>query len=247
MGRFNPNNELRIYGKSLCKTLFKTRASDIITFFVTEKVSKEFKTELAFLAKNKKSYHLVSREELETLTKSTHHEDVCLVVKKKSNLSFDQLLKNIKKDSSHLIVALENVSNPHNLGAIMRGMAHFKAKTLLITESKKLDNAAALRTSEGGAEFVDIVEVKDLNAALQNLQKEKFDILSTSSHTSTGLYSHQFNPKTVLLFGEEGPGLSKSLIQSFKSINIDGSGNVESLNVSVACAIILAEYYRQNI
>ncbi len=243
MKKFNPAIESRVYGRNICRAIFKSRPKDIITFFFTKNVSSEFKEELSFLAKEKKSYHIVNREELEAITKSTHHEDVCLVVKKKMIPSFEHYLKDTKNHG--LVVALENVSNPHNIGAIIRSMAHFNITTLLVPKNSKIDNGALFRTSEGGAEYVQILEVEKLQDALNLLLKNKFDILATSSHSGEQLYDFKFNKKTVLLFGEEGPGLSKETLKKFKSLQINGTGNVESLNVSVATSIIIAEYFRQ--
>ena len=245
MKKFNPDTESRVYGKNHCKSLFKKRPEDIISCFITQNLSKEFKQELSSLAKNKKAYHIVSREELEKLTKSSHHEDVCLVIKKKKNLTLENFLKAINPKDTHLVVALENVSNPHNLGAILRSMAHFNIKTLLIPEDKKLDTGATLRTSEGGAEYVDIVEVKNLESALKKLKDQKFEILATTSHSGVKLYEYKFPKNAVLLFGEEGPGLSKKILDQFTKIQIDAPHQVESINVSVAAAVIFAEHFRQ--
>lgn len=247
MKKFNPDTEARVYGKNHCRTIFKTRPEDIISLFLTKNASLEFKSELSSLAKNKKAYHLVDKEELEKLTKSTHHEDVCLVVKKKKQLNEAELLKNLKDAKKCFALALENVSNPHNIGAIIRSMAHYGITTLIVPEIKGLDSGALLRTAEGGAEFVDIVMVKNFENFLQKLKELKIEILATTSHGGEKISKFKFKPKTIVLFGEEGPGLSLKMLKSFSQLQIDGTGNVESLNVSVAASIVLGEYYRQSL
>lgn len=247
MKKFNPDTEARVYGKNHCRTIFKTRPEDIISLFLTKNASLEFKAELSSLAKNKKAYHLVDKEELEKLTKSTHHEDVCLVVKKKKQLNETELLKNLKDSKKCFVLALENVSNPHNIGAIIRSMAHYGISTLIVPEIKGLDSGALLRTAEGGAEFVDIVMVKNFENFLQKAKELKIEILATTSHSGEKISKFKFKPKTIVLFGEEGPGLSSKMLKSFSQLQIDGTGNVESLNVSVAASIVLSEYYRQSL
>lgn len=247
MKKFNPDTEARVYGKNHCRTIFKTRPEDIISLFLTKNASLEFKAELSSLAKNKKAYHLVDKEELEKLTKSTHHEDVCLVVKKKKQLNETELLKNLKDSKKCFVLALENVSNPHNIGAIIRSMAHYGISTLIVPEIKGLDSGALLRTAEGGAEFVDIVMVKNFENFLQKAKELKIEILATTSHGGEKISKFKFKPKTIVLFGEEGPGLSSKMLKSFSQLQIDGTGNVESLNVSVAASIVLGEYYRQSL
>jgi len=246
MKKFNPDTEARVYGKNHCRTIFKTRPEDIISLFITKNASSDFKSELSQLAKSKKAYHLVERAELEKLTKSTHHEDVCLVVKKKKQTPESELLKQLSKDSKKcFLLALENVSNPHNIGAIIRSMAHYGVTYLIVPEIKGLDSGALFRTAEGGAEFVEIVTVKSFEGFLLKAKELKVEILATSSHGGEKLSAYKFKPKTIVVFGEEGPGLSANLLKKFNKLQIDGTGNVESLNVSVAASIIIGEYFRQ--
>lgn len=247
MKKFNPDTEARVYGKNHCRTIFKTRPEDIISLFLTKSASLEFKAELGALAKAKKAYHLVEKAELEKLTKSTHHEDVCLVVKKKKQLSESEVLKNLKESKKCFLLALENVSNPHNIGAIIRSMAHFGVSYLVVPEIKGLDSGALFRTAEGGAEFIEIVTVKNFEAFLQKAKELKIEILATTSHGGEKISNYKFKAKTIVLFGEEGPGLSAHLLKTFSKLQIDGTGSVESLNVSVAASIIVSEYYRQSV
>lgn len=246
MKKFNAEIEMRVYGKNHCRTIFKTRPQDIISFFLTKNASSDFKKELSSLAQAKKAYHLVDKSELEKLTKSTHHEDVCLVVKKKKAINEIELFKKLKETKNCFLLALENVTNPHNIGAIIRSMAHFGITYLVVPETKGLDSGALFRTAEGGAEFVEVVTVKDFNAFLQKAKELKIEILATTSHGGEKISKYKFKPKTIVLFGEEGPGLSTHLLKTFTALQIDGSGNVESLNVSVAASIIISEYYRQS-
>lgn len=247
MKKFNTETEARVYGKNHCRTIFKTRPDEIISLFLTKTASSDFKAELSALAKAKKAYHIVEKSELEKLTKSTHHEDVCLVVKKKKQLTELEVLKNLKDTKKCFIFALENVSNPHNVGAIIRSMAHFGSNLLIVPEIKGLDSGALFRTAEGGAEFVDIVSVKNFETFLQKAKDLKIEILATTSHGGEKISNYHFKAKTIVLFGEEGPGLTTRLLKSFSKLQIDGTGNVESLNVSVAASIILGEYYRQSV
>ncbi len=247
MKKFNPETEARVYGKNHCRTIFKTRPEDIISLFLTKSASLEFKTELSNLAKAKKAYHIVEKVELEKLTKSTHHEDVCLVVKKKKSTSEQEVLKHLKESKKCFLLALENVSNPHNIGAIMRSMAHYGVQYLIVPEIKGLDSGALYRTAEGGAEFVEIVSVKNFEAFLLKAKELKVEILATTSHGGEKLSNFKFKPKSIVLFGEEGPGLSNNLLKTFLKLQIDGTGNVESLNVSVAASIIIGEFFRQSI
>ena len=150
----------------------------------------------------------------------------------------------MKKESS-LIIALENVANPHNIGAILRNAAHFGADAILVSDKKIAESASSIRTSEGGSEFVEIFETKDFKKSIALLAKNKFQIITTSSHAKNSLYDLKWEKKAVVVFGEEATGLSKELMQSGTMIKIPGTDNVESLNVSVASAVILSDYYQK--
>ena len=235
--------ETRIYGENACLAVFKKRPQDIIQVFLTKELMKRFPQITKYCVQNKKAYHLVERVELESMTKATHHEDICMLIKKSAGRSLENFLS--LKPENALIIALENVSNPHNIGAILRNAAHFGATAILVSDIKTAESASALRTSEGGSEFVEIFEASDFKKALALLTKNKFQIVSTSSHAKASLYDLKWEKRVVVLFGEEATGLSSELLKTGVSIKIPGTDNVESLNVSVASAVILSDYYQK--
>lgn len=235
--------EVRIYGENACLAVFKNRPQDIIQLFLTKELMKRLGHITKYCAQNKKAYHIVTRPELEKMTKATHHEDICMLVREQAELSLEAHL-NLKPKKS-LLIALENVSNPHNIGAILRNAAHFGATGIIVPDQKTAKSAAAVRTSEGGAEFVQIFESKNLKKTLELLVKNKFQIITTSSHAKDSLYDLKWNDKAVIVFGEEASGISADILKSGQTIKIPGTDNVESLNVSVASAVILSDYYQK--
>jgi TrmH RNA methyltransferase len=235
--------ETRIYGENACLAVFKKRPQDIIQVFLTKELMKKLPQITKYCVQNKKAYHLVLRSELESMTKATHHEDICMLIKQGARRSLENFLS-IKPESC-LILALENVANPHNIGAILRSAAHFGATAILVSDIKTAESASSLRTSEGGSEFVEIFEAKDFKAALLLLSKNKFQIVATSSHAKNNLFDLKWEKKVVVLFGEEAEGLTPELLKLGTTVKIPGTDNVESLNVSVASALILSDYYQK--
>ena len=235
--------ETRIYGENACLAVFKKRPQDIILVFLTKELMKRFPQITKYCVQNKKAYHLVEKAELEKMTKATHHEDICMLIKKAAGRSLENYLS-LKPETS-LIIALENVSNPHNIGAILRNAAHFGATAILVPDKKIAESASALRTSEGGSEYVEVFEALDFKKALALLTKNKFQIVTTSSHAKASLFELKWEKKVVVLFGEEAEGLSPELLKAGIQIKIPGTDNVESLNVSVASAVILSDYYQK--
>jgi TrmH RNA methyltransferase len=241
--KFNRETETKIYGENACLALFKKRPEDIIQLFLTKEKLKSLSHLTKYCAQNKKAYHIVTREELDQMTRATHHEDICMLVRKSTERTLLEYLQ--EKPTQSILIALENVSNPHNVGAILRSAAHFGVNGLILPEKKSASSAAAVRTSEGGAEFVPVYEALDFKKTIALLKKNGFQVLTTSSHATKSLYDLKWEKKVVIFFGEEAEGLSKNTLSLGETIKIPGTDKIESLNVSVAAAVILSDYYQK--
>lgn len=241
---FDKKNEHKVYGINAVKMLFKKSQERIIKLYIQEDLVNLFREEMKICGKLKKAYHIVKNQDLEKLSNSTHHEGVfCLAIRPKV-FSLNQFMT-LKKPSS-LILALENVSNPHNIGAIVRTAAHFGVDAFLVSDASNFFSAASYRTAEGGMESISIIEEKNLVEALKKLKDSKYELVGTSSHSKSDIGSFKFSPLTVLLMGEERNGLSKGLLELCqKNIQISGTNFVESLNVSLATGIVIYEYRKQ--
>ncbi len=242
--KFNRETETKIYGENACLALFNKRPQDIIQLFLTKEKMKSLSALTKYCAQKKIAYHIVTRDELDQMTKATHHEDICMLVRKNAPRSLEAYLHT--KPARSLLIALENVSNPHNVGAILRSAAHFGANGLILPEAKLATTASAIRTSEGGSEYVEVYEASDFKKSIALLKKNGYQILTTSSHAKKNLYDLKWENKVVILFGEEATGISKEVLTLGDTIKIPGTDNVESLNVSVAAAVILSDYYRKS-
>ena len=240
------NQEMKVYGRHAAETLFKKRPEDLIRAYVTRDGVFDFKDLVRYCVDHKLAYHVVEREELDKLSRATHHEDILLVVKTKIVPAVKDLLTTTERS---LVIALEEVENPHNLGAIMRSCAHFGV-TGIIYEAKVpvALTAAAYRTSEGGAESVPAIHISNWSEVLDIAKMKGFKTMATSSHKGDSLYKTTFPEKTLLFVGAEGVGLSDKLSKVMNGlVSIPGTGEVESLNVSNATTAILTEWYRQGL
>lgn len=240
------NLETKVYGRHASLKIFEKRPEDIVRAYVTKEAVFEFKALMKFLADNKVAYHVVEKEEIDSITRATHHENICLVVKNKKLPELRELLNTNKRT---LILCLEEVENPHNLGAIMRGAAHFGVSAILYQAKVPVaSSAAAIRTAEGGAETVPALQITDWAHVFDLGKRAGFESFATSSHKGESLFETQFPDKVFLFLGAEREGLSKSLMKKMTHfISIPGTGEVESLNVSNATTSILTEWYRQGL
>lgn len=238
------NQEMKVYGRHACLKLFEKRPQDIIRAYITQNGVFEYKSMIRYLVDKKLAYHVVETEELDNISKATHHEGIVLLVKQKPLPSVKDIMT---KQGRVLILALEEVENPHNLGAIMRSAAHFGVTGIVYLAKVPVANsAAAIRTSEGGSESVPAVHVVGWSELFDLAKTKKFKTFSTSSHEGKSLFEVEFPEKTIVFMGAEGKGLSEKLLKKMDElISIPGTGNVESLNVSNATTAILTEWYRQ--
>lgn len=237
--------ETRVYGENACQALFQSRPECIVRAWFVQSVTPRFRDALRWLAANRKAYHVVDDAEITKASGTEHHGGVCFLIKKRMGMDVAEWLN--KAESKDCVLALEDVSNPHNLGAIMRSCAHFGVKGLLVNDASLLESGAAVRTAEGGAEHVQAISGATFNEGLEAFRKAGYTIVTTSSHQGTSLSDAVLPAKMVLVLGQEREGLSDSTFQQGDmSVSIGGTGNVESLNVSVATGVLLAEWWRQN-
>ena len=241
-------NELLFYGFHAIRALFKTRRQDIIRAYCTEERLNDMGDILKFCATHKKAYHVVSKEDLEKITSSVHHEGVALLAKRRSVLPENELFAQLEEERQPLVV-LDAVLNPHNIGSIMRTMAHFGWRHLICDEKYAVQmSASSARMSEGGSEYVDVTYYKDQSEFLNKLKKLKYQTIGTSTHGRKSLYALPLNTASCAFFlGNEISGLSKDLMKQLDvTVAIPSKGEVQSLNVAMASALLIGECVRQH-
>ncbi|OAT24481.1 tRNA/rRNA methyltransferase [Proteus myxofaciens] len=238
--------ETRIYGENACQAMFKNRPDAIVRAWFLQETTPRFRDALKWMAANRKAYHVVEEEEMVKAARTDHHGGVCFLIKKRMGHDAQTYLKDAPE--ADCVLALEDVGNPHNVGAIMRSCAHFGIRGVISPDSSVLESGAAVRTAEGGAEYIQGIDADNFAQTLEQFKKAGYTLVTTSSHKgSVPLAKAQLPAKMVLILGQEKEGLSEgTLNQGDMSIYIGGTGHVESLNVSVASGVLLAEWWRQN-
>lgn len=240
--------ELRLFGVSACRAVFARRPQAIRKIYITEQRVNSFRDVLAACAANRVGYRIVAAEDLERLTQSTHHEGVVFDVLRAESPTLDAVLDAATPTS--LLVWLDGVGNPHNLGAVLRIAAHFGAAAVLVPRGAGAQlSGAACRVAEGGAEAVPLVLLDDPVAALRRLDRAGYGVYATVVRPEPGadLNRTAFPARSVVVFGAETAGTSAALLQAVpKHLFIPGTGEVESLNIATAAAVIVSEFRRQH-
>ena len=236
--------EVRVHGVNACLAAYAHRPQDLRKVWLTEANIPAFKQVLAWCVKQRIGYRVVESDEIEKLTASSHHEGVCFALRRTESPSLEVVLKQIDPAAPVLLLWLHGVGNPHNLGAILRSAAHFGVSAVLLSDAQGL-SPAAYRVSEGGAEAVPCVHAGDIDAALAQLRRAGFRLAATTVRGGESLYAAPLPSRVALLLGAESTGLPQRLLDSADLLlRIPGTGAVESLNVSVASALLIAEWAR---
>ena len=238
-------DETRIHGVNACKAFFAVRPQDLIRVYLTQARAPQFADVMKHCVNERLAYHIIPDDELARAADTDHHEGVCFLVRKRTTLTVDEWLATVPAKGSRRVLALENVGNPHNLGAILRTAAHFGVDAVLINAGAPVHSGAVARTAEGGFEALTLVEYRDLPATFEKLSEAGFELIATSGEGDSGLFDQKLPKRAVIWFGEEHSGLSDFVLEHADlALKIPGSGAVESLNVSCAVAVVLAEWLR---
>jgi 23S rRNA (guanosine2251-2'-O)-methyltransferase len=190
----------------------------------------------------------VSRRELDRMTGGVLHQGVGLQVPPFTYEPFDDVLAATLEQATPLLVALDGVTDPRNLGAIIRSAAAFGAHGVVIPERRAAGiTATAWRTSAGAAARVPVSRVTNLTRSLKACQEAGFVVVGLDADGETRLYDLEaaVGPLIVVV-GSEGRGLSRLVGATCDlRVGIPMVSSVESLNASVAAAVALAEVARR--
>jgi len=242
--RHRGKSEELYHGVRACEAIFARRPHEIVRVYVAETQKKRWGPLLSACAKDRKGYQLVGSDNLARLTGSLHHEGIAILAKAIRRWSLADLLAALDAmEATGPLIYLDGVQNPHNLGSILRTAAHFGAAAILGKQGELPPlSPAAVRVAEGAAEFVRVCDVADPPVDLARLKKAGYKVVTASSGRGESLYAAKLTKKSVLVLGSEGHGVSKAVdAVADKRVQIPGTGAVESLNVSVACGILLSE------
>jgi len=241
--------EIRFYGLNACLAAFAKRPDAVRKVYLTEARIPALKPVLSWCVKHRVGYRVVEEADLDKLTASRHHEGVCFDLLRPAPLELVSWLATLPAaPSPSLLLWLDGVGNPHNLGALLRSAAHFGAQGVIVPSTAGLDvSGAAARVAEGAAEVVPLVQASSAADALAALHARGYALAATVPRDGVSLYATALPSRLVLVFGAEGEGMSDAMIaQADLRLTIPGSGAIESLNVAASVAVLLGEYWRQH-
>lgn len=164
--------------------------------------------------------------------------------------SLDQFIKNENSEDKSVLLALDQITDPQNIGSIMRSCALFNCKGIILAKDNAPDLTPSLfKAASGAAEVVNYFKVTNLKRSISNLKKYGYWVYGFDSSNNNQNSEINFSKKSVLVFGSEGKGLRdlvKKECDEIIKINMmpNEKFQIDSLNVSNATAIALYEFYK---
>jgi len=204
-----------------------------------------FSTLNALIKEHSISTSYVPIEKLNHLSKNQNHQGVVAKISAIEFHSLDTILAS--KDENSLYLLLDQVTDVRNFGAILRTAECTNVNAIIIPNQGSAPiNADAIKTSAGAAFKIPICKVSHLLDAIYQLQAEEIQIVSITEKTENTIYDVDFKKPTALVMGSEHKGISPSILKiSDHKGKLPLLGDIESLNVSVACGVSLYEIVRQ--
>lgn len=206
-------------------------------------IAKENKSE--FEAKNFNTNPLyVDKKEIDKLLpQDAVHQGYALYTNRLENYDIHDLIALSNNSERCHILILDQVTDPQNIGAIIRSCVAFNALGLIMQDKNSpLESGAMVKASAGTIEFLPISRVTNLSRAIEILKDNGFWVIGMDGYATTTIDKINKSGKTAIVMGSEGKGMRRLVQENCdSSVKLPISPNVESLNVSTAAAIALYE------
>ena len=199
-------------------------------------------------AEKKVSISWTPKKTLSEMTEGAVHQGFVLRVAEFAYADLETILEKAEQQENPLILILDGLNDPHNFGSILRTAVATNVAGVISPKHRAVGVTPVVsKTSTGAVEHVPIARVTNLSQTLDKLKEAGFWIFGTDMN---GTPSHKWNTagKLALIIGNEGKGISQNIKKQVdEMITIPMNGHVQSLNASVAAAILMYEVFRNKI
>ena len=231
-----------IVGKHAVLEALKNPSRKIERVFLTEDAQKKLNRENQNLNLfNKINIFYKSRKELDNLCgrDETAHQGLVAEVEQLEEITLKEFIVENKENNLNLI-ALEDVTDPRNIGSIIRSAVAFNMNGIIVKErSFPAKSKLLYKSASGGVEHIKIFQVANVNSTLKFLKTKEFWVSAFDISAKKDFTKQNWKGKNILLFGSEGFGIkAKTLENSDFKFRVDMNNNVESLNISNTVSVV---------
>jgi len=192
-------------------------------------------------------FQLVEKRKMDAWVNGNHQGVIAEVKVADALMNENQLLELAEKKENLLLLVLDGVTDPHNLGACLRTADAAGVDALVVPKDRAASlTAVARKVACGAGDHIPVVKVTNLARFLGQLKRLNVWIVGTSGEATSDVYQTRFSGATALVMGAEGSGMRRLTRENCDElIKIPMAGSVSSLNVSVATGVCLFEIVRQ--
>ncbi|MBR2299423.1 MAG: 23S rRNA (guanosine(2251)-2'-O)-methyltransferase RlmB [Alphaproteobacteria bacterium] len=232
-------NQVVLYGRHAVFSALKNPKRKVLKILVSHENEAEFRREFQNLP-----YQSASKKEIEKLAgQNAVHQGYALLTYPLEQMFLEDLIsETADKQKCHVLI-LDQVTDPQNIGAIMRSAAAFNTTAIIVQDKNAPQESGAMaKASAGTIEFMPMVRVTNLSRAIEALKKADFWIVGMDGYAKQKLEDVDKNAKLAVIMGSEGSGMRRLIEESCDiKVRLPMNERVESLNVSVAAGIVLYE------
>ena len=244
----NKKTENYIYGKNAVLEAIDKQSSRINKIFISNNIGHDNRIKrIIELSKQKSIVVQFTNLNNKNLPKDINHQGVIAYVSPVEYMKFEDFLDRMdKKEGYKKIVILENIQDPHNLGAIIRTCACAGFDGVMISNHRACPiNMTVEKTSAGAVNYIPIIKVNSISSAIDTLKDKDWWIIATSARCEDNYYDIDYtNMNFAIVMGAEGPGVTKTVMNK-ADFKVKLPTKFESLNVSTATAVIVYEAIKQ--
>ena len=192
----------------------------------------------------------VDRRKLDAMSLTRSHQGVIALAAAREYYSIDDLLQEAAdRGETALLVICDELTDPHNLGAILRSAECAGAHGVIIPKRRSVGlTAAVAKASAGAVEYMKVAKVSNINNAIAELKEKGVWIFGTAAEGSVPMYQADLTVPAAIVIGNEGEGMSRLVQKTCDvTVHIPMKGRISSLNASTAASILLYEAVRQRL
>jgi 23S rRNA (guanosine2251-2'-O)-methyltransferase len=238
----------KIYGIHAVESVLNRSPQNVIQLFLLKNRKDKTLATIEALAKNAGiKCQSIDRKKMDDRVSGNHQGVIAEVKVSDASMGENDLLELAAKKEKLLLLILDGVTDPHNLGACIRTADAAGVDAIVLPKDRSASmNPTVRKVACGAAENVPLVRVTNLARFLKQLKDEFVWIIGTAGEAHVDVFENKFSAKTAIVMGAEGSGMRRLTREHCDQlIKIPMAGSVSSLNVSVATGICLFEYVRQ--
>ena len=250
----NNNKIIHIYGYHSVKAALKNKNRKKKRLILSDNSSKYYTNDFGGYLKEIQEVKVLPKKKFDkTYSLEANNQGVILEAYNLRIKSIKEILNEENKNKRSILIMLDQLKDPQNIGSIMRSAAIFNCKSIILSKDNSPNmNSTIIKSASGGAEIVNYIQVTNLVRCIKEIKENNFWVIGLDSESKKTIDNFEIPDKCLFVLGSEHSGLRKLTknncdhIISIKSKNI-ANLEIDSLNVSNATSIVLYEHFKKKL